>query len=282
MPQEKRSPAASRSRFRPLKSLGRTVALALTSIPTIALGDRSQHEVNFDLILVAIMTNGQLLAGKSGRLGELSVNEALQMRPQFLPVLGHCRRRDPLERRQQTGIQKVQLRRLDEPFQPATMPSEDTSDQEHVFEQGEPAVDRLAVDANSRSEGRQVEQLACGNSRVVDQAAQVAQLDDGGDIGDIAFGERAGISPQPAPPPGRNRTRKSFGKTAGDDSFRQAVGRSRQREVRKICGKGSIQEVPADRYRRSPLAKTVGARSSRRAPRANQARSSPGKGRPSP
>ena len=51
--------------------------------PDDCAGGSLQHEVDFDLVFVAVITDGQFLVGKSGRLGELGVDEAFQKGPQF-------------------------------------------------------------------------------------------------------------------------------------------------------------------------------------------------------
>ncbi len=194
------------------------------------------------------------------------MNETFEKRPQRPAVRGNICRPDPPQRRQQAGIQKHQLRRLDEPFQIAAMPSANAAYQEHVFEQGKPAVDHLAVHAELRPQRGHVEQPAGGQGRVVDQANHLGRLPDRGKLGNIAFGEGARIGAQPRPPARRRGAGQGLGKAAGNDAPDQVGGGSGARWISSITAVGC------------PRMKPVG---SSWAKRLNWSSSSVTKGRPS-
>ena len=90
------------------------------------------------------------------------------------------------------------------------MPRTDTADQEHLLQQGQPAVHCLAVHPKSTSEFGCVEQLPGRDRRVVDQLPQSVKFPDRRDFGNVALGKRACVSAEPGSPPRRSGASKHF------------------------------------------------------------------------
>ena len=86
IPHAKASPTAPCRRASPRKSRGRTVAFALTSIPTTSPEGALQDEIDLDPVLVAIVADGHRLDRQGDGLGELGMDEAFEERPELPPV----------------------------------------------------------------------------------------------------------------------------------------------------------------------------------------------------
>ena len=123
------------------------------------------------------------------------------------------------------------------------MPGPDATDDIHPFQQGEPSIDRFAVDAEPRSEIGQIEQPACGQGRVVDQCGHPVELADHGDIRDVPLGERFGVRTQPALLPSRVCAGEDFREATPENALDQVVRRAGVGDTRKVPGKRPVQEV---------------------------------------
>ena len=111
-----------------------------------------------------------------------------------------------------------------------------------MLEQDEPAIDRLAVDPEVRSQSGQVQHPARRGGRVVDQTAHFIVLAELGDLRHVAFGERAGVGEQPVPPPCPNGAGESFGVAAGYGMLDEVRRRARYGKSGEIGGEGPIEE----------------------------------------
>ena len=169
------------------------------------------------------------------------MHETLKQRSQLLAVPQDVRGFGSQQRRKQTGIQKLELRRPDQPLQAAAVPGTNAADQEHVLQQHQPAIHGLAVDAEARAKAGHVEQLACRDGRMVDQAGHFVPFPDRRDIRDIAFGKRLRIGAQPGTPTGRGGAGERRRISAGNDPFDQTGRRPCLLDCRKVAGKGPVE-----------------------------------------
>ena len=92
-----------------------------------------QHEIDFDLVLVAVVADVYLAGGHRSLLHEFRKNKALKQRPKSLPVGVNLIGADTSQRCQKTGIEKVHLRRFDETLQIVGMSGAHAPEHEHLF-----------------------------------------------------------------------------------------------------------------------------------------------------
>ncbi len=158
-PQAHALPAASLRRFSPWKSLGlyRDRSLDLDAGNPACL---LQDEIHLRPVLVAIVADQDIIGKQFGLPCKLREDEPFEQASEPRTILPKLAGINAPESGKQACVEKVEFRRLDEALQVVAMSCPNAAQDEHLFKQRQPPVNRLAVHAQRLRKCREVQQLA--------------------------------------------------------------------------------------------------------------------------
>lgn len=149
-----------------------------------------QHDVNFAHLTISEMIGAKPQFGSGHQLHDLGEDEALQQGAECATICLNALEGQTAHGGEKTGIQKMQLWRLDDAFQRIGEPGLQRRDQENLLKQANIALPRLVRDIDGGPELGVVHQLTGMLRQQPDKLRQFGQFLDVCDIPEIARQDR--------------------------------------------------------------------------------------------